>query len=147
MPPQPPTSATRWRIRLVMVLLAAVVLPALATLVYHLPPSEYVFYPPCLFNQLTGMHCPGCGATRSVGALVHGEVLQALAYNPLLVAALPFVAVWLSIVAFQMWTGRHLRLPRPPGWLIAVLIALVAAFGVLRNVGVYPWTLLAPHRL
>jgi hypothetical protein len=39
--------------------------------------------PDCVFKGLTGIPCPTCGSTRSVVYLAHGDVLSALAMNPL----------------------------------------------------------------
>ena len=139
--------ASRWRIRLLLILVAAVVLPAGAAVLYTFPPGETWFYPPCLWHALTGLHCPGCGATRCAYSLVHGDVLQALAYNPLLVAALPFLAAGGTQVAWTQWTGRRLYLPRMPAWAIHLILWTIVAFGVLRNVPIEPLTLLAPHKL
>jgi len=36
----------------------------------------------CWFKRLTGADCPGCGLTRSVIALVHGEFSRAWRFNP-----------------------------------------------------------------
>jgi hypothetical protein len=140
-------SRARWRARLVLVFLAAIVLPGGSALLYHFPPGESSFYPPCVFHVVTGLHCPGCGATRCLGALVHGDLAQAAAYNPLLVAALPVVLVGLYAMAFRMWTGRRLPLPRLPAWAIYALFCVIVVYAVLRNVDVYPLTLLAPHTL
>lgn len=41
-----------------------------------------VLLPPCMFHTLTGFSCPGCGCTRAVIALLHGDILQSLCYNP-----------------------------------------------------------------
>src|SRR4051812_39541846 len=57
------------------------------------PPSESAWYPQCLFHTLTGLHCPGCGATRAMYALLHGQLTTALHQNALATLALPFVAV------------------------------------------------------
>lgn len=38
--------------------------------------------PLCTFKHLTGLPCLTCGMTRSWVALVHGDVAQALAWNP-----------------------------------------------------------------
>src|SRR5260370_197453 len=88
---RPHASRNRWAYRIALVFLAAVVIPVGATVVYHFPPSKYPYYPPCFFNKLTGFHCPGCGATRCVGALVRGDLAQAFAYNPLFTFLLPYV--------------------------------------------------------
>ena len=40
---------------------------------------------PCIFNKVTGYCCPGCGGTRSMRALLQGDVLRCLYdYPPLL---------------------------------------------------------------
>lgn len=38
---------------------------------------------PCSFATMTHTPCPGCGTTRSALALLHGDLLTALRYNPL----------------------------------------------------------------
>ncbi len=39
--------------------------------------------------MLTGYYCPGCGMTRLVYALTHGDVGTAFGLNPLLFVLLP----------------------------------------------------------
>lgn len=40
---------------------------------------------PCVFHEVTGLWCPGCGGTRSVRALVRGDLWQCfIDYPPLL---------------------------------------------------------------
>ena len=39
-------------------------------------------FPPCLFRLLTGHYCIGCGLTRALHALVHGDLPRALSMNP-----------------------------------------------------------------
>jgi hypothetical protein len=53
----------------------------------------------CPLHQVTGLPCPSCGATRSIGALLSGDMVQALWYNPLgliLAAGLVVLPVWLA---------------------------------------------------
>ncbi len=38
--------------------------------------------PLCTFKHLTGLPCLTCGMTRSWVSLVHGDIAQALAWNP-----------------------------------------------------------------
>jgi Protein of unknown function (DUF2752) len=64
------------------------------------------FAPDCVFKGLTGIPCPTCGSTRSVMHLAHGDILHALAMNPLttvcLLAAIGWFIASLMIVAFGL---------------------------------------------
>jgi hypothetical protein len=92
---------------------------------------------PCVFHAVTGLHCPGCGLTRMLHALVHGDVARAWSMNPLAMVALPLLAAMLA----QWWLAR----PLLPSWLSrfahdgrAWIVALIA-FGVLRNLPMFAW--------
>lgn len=61
-------------------------------------PAEYSFYPKCPMHLMTGLHCPGCGATRACGALASGRVVDAIRYNPLLILGSPVI---LAVVLIQ----------------------------------------------
>ena len=54
----------------------------------------------CPFHWATGLPCPGCGLTRSVVALAHGDLAGALFFHPLgpLVAAGLVAAAMSSVV-------------------------------------------------
>ncbi|MCC8135439.1 MAG: DUF2752 domain-containing protein [Ruminococcus sp.] len=38
-------------------------------------------FPTCTFHAVTGGYCPGCGNTRSVIALLHGDIIGSLRNN------------------------------------------------------------------
>lgn len=40
---------------------------------------------PCAFYGLTGLYCPGCGGTRAVLSLLHGQFFKAFFYHPVVV--------------------------------------------------------------
>ena len=40
-------------------------------------------FPPCPFKLLFHLPCPGCGLTRSLAALWHGDLLVSFRYHPL----------------------------------------------------------------
>ncbi len=96
--------------------------------------GRFGWLPRCVFHEVTGLHCPGCGTTRALHALLHGQVGAALGLNLLTVLLLPLLGWW----AF----GRREILWKP--WLGWTLLGVVVAFGVMRNVPQYPFTLLAP---
>lgn len=133
----------RRRVALVLALL----LPLAMVVLYRYPPSQTAWYPKCPTFTWLGIHCPGCGTARCLHALTRGDLLQALAYNPLTVACLPFLAVWLARHAWSLVRGGE----APRRWLSPAACWTIAAvflvFFVLRNVPVYPLTLLAPHEM
>jgi hypothetical protein len=115
-------------------------------------PNGYTFFPKCQLYALTGLHCPGCGLTRSVHALLNGNFSQAIAYNVLSPIVLPFIAV--SVIR-SLWAwawGAEARRERErrwrlPVWFPFVLMAVLLIYGILRNIPRHPFTLLAPHEL
>ena len=94
---------------LLSVIFAASVLLPLPTAdgrVGHLPSI-------CVFYNLTGLPCPGCGLTRSFVCLGHGHLFEALHWHPLGPAIfLLFGFLWLRCGLF--WTRGVTLLPLPP---------------------------------
>ncbi|QSH40067.1 DUF2752 domain-containing protein [Lentisphaerota bacterium ZTH] len=124
------------------VIMAAAV--AAGFLVYLAPYFGDDFLPDCQFNALTGLHCPGCGCTRSLTALIHGNIAEACRKNLFAVAALPFVTTGIIIYLLQCF-GVKVRAPFINGKLIFGIFILIMAFFILRNIPVFPFNLLAPH--
>ena len=114
------------------------------SVVYLLDPGSSDLYPPCPVLALTGFYCPGCGTLRALHQLTIGHPVAALDLNPLMVVLLPFVAYFLASHAMLALTGRSLRrfFVRPE--LIWALLGVVLVYWLLRNIPVYPLTLLAP---
>jgi hypothetical protein len=107
-------------------------------------PATSGLFPPCVFHALTGLHCPGCGSLRALHALLHGDVAQALAFNPLTTAALPLLLLGFVREARRIASGRDLAW-RVPAWMIYGLLALLVVFGIARNLPA--GQRLAPHDL
>ena len=129
----------RWK----FVALAFAATPCLVLLLVRNPEDSGLF-PPCPFRALTGYNCPGCGTLRALHQLLNGHLLTAINHNPLTVFFLPFVVyAWLAAIVVGI---RGPKLPTvfiPAGWIWALLVAVIA-FGVLRNLPVLPFSLLAP---
>lgn len=49
---------------------------------------------PCVFQELTGLYCPGCGGTRAVKALMKGNVITSFLYHPLVIYVVLVAAVF-----------------------------------------------------
>src|SRR5271170_2433470 len=74
--------------------------------VYFFNPGTHGFYPVCLFHQLTGLNCPGCGMTRALYALLHGNFLLALKDNALFIFTLAFLAARGAWFAAKHFFGK-----------------------------------------
>jgi hypothetical protein len=73
----------------------------------------------CPFKLMTGLPCPGCGMTRSVVALLHGDITTSTYYHPL-GAPLVLAALALAIVDAVFWwrDARSGDVARPASWLL-----------------------------
>lgn len=113
-----------------------------AMVLFLFDPARYSFYPFCLFYRTTGLQCPGCGSLRALHHLLHGEILQAVRFNALLVLSLPLLAV-LALRAGMRWFNPQLRHTPLPSTLVWAAVVLVVIFSVARNLPLFEtWFLL-----
>jgi hypothetical protein len=105
---------------------------AFTAYVYVLDPDKHAAYPVCPSRVLLHIDCPACGGLRGTNALLHGRVREALDHNLLLPLYLAAIALTLGLWSLPLvgLPQRKLHLPR---WLLAVLVVVVGAFTVARN--------------
>ena len=104
-------------------------------LLYKFPPGTVGFYPSCPLHACTGLLCPGCGATRALAALVHGNLVQALVLNPLVILLLPIVLLYCAEAyrrAAFIKTGEP-PWPAIPRAVVPTVLAVAAFFTVVKN--------------
>jgi hypothetical protein len=93
----------------------------------------------CPFKHLTGLDCPGCGSTRSLGALTRLDLGAALDHNVLVPFALVFVTVSWVLWTVATWRSRPTpALVRGPTAILAVGLVFIA-FTVVRNLDSGEW--------
>lgn len=113
---------------------------------YHHDPYSYPL--PCLFYLLTGLYCPGCGAGRACYSILHLRFADAFCYNPLMTVLLPLIGIYIVVRGLD-WviTGRNHVDSKISVRLLVVILAVVLVYGAVRNIPVFPFTLLAPGGL
>ncbi len=109
------------------------------SVIYLCDPSKFDFYPRCLFHDITGLYCPGCGSLRAFHQLLHGNIRTAFSYNPLFVVFVPvsvvFAALYMNSSSRKMFESRL--------WIWLFLI-IVICYWILRNIPAYPFDYLKP---
>lgn len=113
-------------------------------LLRFLDPASSQLFPPCPLNYFTGLYCPGCGSLRALHQLLLGNWHTAWAMNPLTCLLLPFLIYGLASELCLRIKGRALPQIFLPGTWIYALCAVIVLFGILRNLPIYPFDLLAP---
>lgn len=114
---------------------AACVLIAFAAvlILWVFDPKTTKWLPKCFFNQLTGFYCPGCGNTRALYHLIHGDFLLSLRNNCLLIPAM------FSVVIALIFPGLALKRS-----VCYTVLTVTVLFFILRNIPISPFNLLAP---
>ena len=114
-----------------VVVLVVAVLGSGAVL-FFFDPAKHGFYPVCLFHSLTGLNCPGCGATRAAYQLLHGHLLRALQDNALFVLLLAGLAARSAWLVVQKTRNRTVAFSVSPTMLWALLVTVLVFTG-MRN--------------
>jgi hypothetical protein len=122
-------------------LLVWLTLAAAGTYLFIFEPGKSGFFPACPFRMLTGFTCPGCGSTRGLHRLLHGDVIAAFEFNPLMVLSLPFLLYALVRYTTAAVTGRPLQQNRLNAKYIWMLFAVIMSFWVIRNTRLYPFSI------
>jgi hypothetical protein len=93
-----------------------------------LPRVQWPLPVTCSLRRLTGLPCPGCGLTRSLVALAHGDANAAWQFNPAGALVLVLLVLQIPLALLQearRWAGRPPLPLSPLARLGAVLLMSV----------------------
>jgi len=116
----------------------------LAILYFYFNPST-TFFPKCPLYTTTGIYCPGCGSQRALHNLLHFNFKEIIQYNMLFLAGIILGVYHYSIFAINFFFSKNFKSILSHKKAPIVLFLLVIIFWILRNIPVYPFTLLAPN--
>jgi len=88
---------------------------------------------PCVFYEITGFKCPGCGVSRMLASLARFDIVSAFWHNPFLFITGPFIVAYLACCEIRYVRFGDRRMGKWEALMWAEL-ALAIAFGILRNV-------------
>jgi hypothetical protein len=118
---------------------------ALALLYFFVDARYSNVFPRCPFFSITGLYCPGCGSQRALSSLLHGNILQVINLNVLIVTSIPFLMYSAYVTVLNVFRKEPViqTLFYSPLF-VKVLLVAVILFWIFRNIPVYPFTMLAP---
>lgn len=90
------------------------------------------YIPACFLYSRLHLYCPACGNTRSVTALLHGDLMVSLQYN-----ISPILVLFLAVTAYLEFAftsfGKPIKLLPRKLWFYLVLITLLVVYYLARN--------------
>ncbi len=127
-------------------IIASTIVLAITLLYFFFDARIVSFFPHCPFHYLTGLFCPGCGSQRALSSLLHADIVQALSYNLLLVASLPFMIYAASVTVYNEFAVSPVQQKIfYSTFFVKTVFVMVVVYWIVRNINLYPFTLLAPH--
>ena len=115
------------------------ILALAATLLLRLPPAQHSFYPRCPIYELFHLQCPGCGATRSIAAMLRGDFAEAMKLNGLVTLLLPFAAAYGILCYTRLLQRKPLCWPQPPSVILYTALSVATLFTMIRNLPPYSY--------
>lgn len=103
-------------------------------IIYAVIVSFFRFGIPCIFYEMTGLKCPGCGMTRAVMALLRFDVYGALQYN----AFSFFITAYILLVTVHT-SGEYINSGKyhicaGKEYISIIFLVLLLLWSVVRNV-------------
>ncbi len=122
----------RDEVRRAGILLSALLLATLCLLLHYYPPRQ-IHLPPCIFHEITGFYCPGCGSARALHHLMQFDLATALQCNLFFVGFFPFFLYFLvSRFAGQFGIAKLPQLRTGPAISRALMVTFIL-WWIVRN--------------
>lgn len=101
-------------------------------ILYYITFSVIGVFPPCLFNKISGLLCPGCGLTRMCLYMIKLDFKSAYEANRCV-----FVFMWIwAAYGITVFIGKPkiLRNKRIINTIVYVTVIAFLIWGILRNI-------------
>ena len=89
---------------------------------------------PCIFRQITGFKCPGCGISHMFMDIFRFDFNSAFKHNPVIFSLMP---LWIVAISYQtvhyIKTGDK-KFNRPINGLVWISIIALIIFAIIRNI-------------
>lgn len=109
----------------------------LGLLAYYVFSSITHIYIPCPVHLFTGLNCPGCGVTRMIISMLHGDFSKAFRYNQLLFISTPIFIILVINLVICNFRGSKPLIKKIPDWLYLIYFIILIIFMIIRIIFPY----------
>lgn len=89
---------------------------------------------PCVFYEITGLKCPGCGITSGMVRLMHFDFVGAFQCNAFLYLIIPYILlVFIHTAREYILMGKY-RLGTGKSFIDITFLVLLVLWGIFRNI-------------
>ena len=93
------------------------------------------YFIPCLFREITGYKCPGCGITHLLFDIVNLRFKDAFLENPLVFIYLPFIIAYFIYRTYLFVSDKKDKiLVKIPNFFKIAILVITILYGVVRNI-------------
>lgn len=89
---------------------------------------------PCVFQEITGLKCPGCGVTKMCSYLLALDFYSAFWANPCLFILLPVILYFLAKEIYCYIRYGSTKFKKAENVVLVIVIIILLAFAVFRNI-------------
>ena len=106
----------------------------LSLLIYYFVNKHTGIYIPCIFREITGLKCPGCGIAHCLFALINFHFKEAFYQNQLVCIYLPFLISYYIYKSYlYIYDKKDKILVKIPNYVVVCIIIITLLYGVIRN--------------
>lgn len=116
------------------IIVAIVVIISIAIVNYAINATGYVVFKSCLFRQITGLYCPGCGGTRALILLLHGKILTSIIYHPFTIYILVIFLIFYISQSARFITKGSINGVQFHKWMIIVGGIILILNFMIKNI-------------
>lgn len=88
---------------------------------------------PCIFHEVTGYKCPGCGITHMFICLLHLDFKAAFYRNQLVFILMPVFIAAICYHVFQYVKYGRAKIGKAENVICYVIIGILVVWGIVRN--------------
>ena len=115
------------------IILAAIAI-VIAALFALFPEVFARFRFPCMFHEITGLYCPGCGCTRAVKALLGGRIIDSFVYNPIVLYGVALYICFMGSQLFERLTKGKVKGLKYRHLYLWIALAIIVINCLVRNI-------------